>query len=187
MLHGTCRIIDIVVRDYDFLRKVIDIRERAELPQICFFFRHAVSDLNIILLIIFCRQKIYFLAVVIINIHLISHINKFVIDDIFKVVRKVETIIHTTDRIETNVGIVNFTVKRQFFFRPGRILLNRLYNISLFEISEIFQNGVDRAIDVLLLYIIADGIRRKNTPVTEQNEIYKIFEQTLLSDTSVCL
>ena len=108
MPYRARRIIDIVVRNNDFLRKIVYILERAEFPLIRFLFGYAVRNLHVILLRVFARQKIDFFAVVFVYVYFVTHINQFVIDDIFKVVRNIVTVVHTAYRVETNVHVVYF-------------------------------------------------------------------------------
>ena len=108
MLNGACGIIKIIVRYNDFLRKVIYILKSIKFSLICLVFCYAISNLYVELLCALRCKEIYFFAVVVIYIHLISHINQLVIDDIFKVVSKIETVVHTANGIEANVCIVYF-------------------------------------------------------------------------------
>ena len=140
-----------------------------------------ICHLNIILLCSFRCQEVYFLAVIVIHIYLVSHIKQLVVNDIFKVMRKIKTVVHTTDRIETNIGIIDFRIVRKLFFCFRRILLDRFNNIRFFQVAKIFHYGIDRAARVFLLDIVTNGACRENTAIATQDEIYQALKQTFFA------
>jgi hypothetical protein len=71
-----------------------------------FVLGYAVCDLNVVLLISLGCQKVDLSAFIIIYVELISHIKQLIVYDVFKIMRQVETVIHTTQRIEADVGVI---------------------------------------------------------------------------------
>ena len=60
-------IVDLVVCDDDLCVNLAEVVESRKLSTVSFVFDHTVSDLNIILLVVFLSKKINFSAVVVID------------------------------------------------------------------------------------------------------------------------
>ena len=127
MTYSTGAEINVIIRNNDLLRGVIHFGKSSELPLICLVLSNRIGDLNIILFIPFIRYEVNFLRTIMVYLKIIAHVNKFIINNIFKIMGQIIPVIHDPDRIQSHIFIIDLKIVFKFTFGFGRVFFHSLY------------------------------------------------------------
>ena len=94
---NACGVVKLISGNENLLGKRVNILERSELALICFVVGDTVGNLNIVFLIALLCKEINLAPAAVVDMKLVSHIQQFVVDDIFKVVVEVKPIVRAAD------------------------------------------------------------------------------------------
>ena len=95
--NDACRVVKLISGNENLLGKRVNIPERPEFALICFVVGNTVGNLNILFLVALLCKEVNFAPAAVVDMKLVSHIQQFVVDDIFKVVVEVKPIVRAAD------------------------------------------------------------------------------------------